>query len=261
MIDPEIPIGDDELQAYVDDRLHADRLEALQRHLRANPDIAQRVLAYRAQRASLQAVFAHRAVDPIPASLNLTRIFEERVRARRANRMAVAAVLLAFVTGGAGGWFLHAVATPPLSTGIAMLAEEAVASHLVYSADRRRPVELWAAQRDDLAKWVSNRLNRPIAPPDLSSNGYHLMGGRLVATAHGPAALFMYDNQNGNRLSIFVRPMNRNRTTPITQVEVDHVGGCAWIDNGVGYTLVGAEHYPMLLELSQDARTQIDAAS
>ena len=70
--------------------------------------------------------------------------------------------------------------------------QEAAASYAVYASDKRRPVELWAVQRDDLVRWLSNRLNRPIAPPDLSVAGYQLLGGRLVATGHGPAALFIY---------------------------------------------------------------------
>ena len=33
------------------------------------------------------------------------------------------------------------------------------------------------------------------------------MGGRLVATEHGPAALFMYDDDRGTRVTMLVRPM------------------------------------------------------
>ena len=68
-----------------------------------------------------------------------------------------------------------------------LLTQDAVANHMVYSADKRRPTELGATQRDDLARWVSNRLNHPVAPPDLSAEGYSYMGGRLAATSDGPA--------------------------------------------------------------------------
>ena len=126
---------------------------------------------------------------------------------RRLPWRAAAAVLLAFGLGGAGGWFLHGGQQPP-TAAITLLAQQAVANHVVYTADRRRPTELGAQQRDDLARWVSNRLNHQVAPPDLSADGYSYMGGRLAATPDGPAGLFMYDGPQGVRLTVFVLPLN-----------------------------------------------------
>lgn len=267
---PEPDITEADLHAYVDDRLDPGHRLAVERHLQAHPDDAQRAAAYRAQRTALQAIFSPRLADPLPPSLDVTRLAERRRLPWRLSRwqisqwqpgLVAAIVLLAFLVGGTGGWFLRAATVPAAATGIDILAEEAITSHLVYAADRRRPVELWAAQRNDLAQWVSNRLNRPITPPDLSSQGYHLMGGRLVATSHGPAALFMYDNDHGTRLSLFIRPMATVRTTAIAQVDIGSTDGCAWIDKGVGYTVVAAEPYARLLELSQYARTLIDGTT
>ena len=121
-------------------------------------------------------------------------------------------------------------------------------------------MELWAAQRDDLARWLSNRLNRPVWPPDLTASGYHLLGGRLAAASRGPAALFVYENDSGRRLVLYVRPMRSPENTPITEVDVGDVDGCAWTDRGVGYTLVAAEPYARLLALSQAARRQAQSA-
>ena len=91
------------------------------------------------------------------------------------------------------------------------MAQQAVANHVVYTADLRRPTELGAQQRDDLARWVSNRLNHQVAPPDLSADGYSYMGGRLAATPDGPAGMFMYDGPKGVRLTVFVLPLARPR--------------------------------------------------
>jgi anti-sigma factor RsiW len=44
---------------------------------------------------------------------------------------------------------------------------------------------LGAEPRDDLAKWVLNRINHQVAPPGLSVAGYRFIGG-------GPAGMFMY---------------------------------------------------------------------
>jgi anti-sigma factor RsiW len=75
-----------------------------------------------------------------------------------------------------------------------------------------------------------------------------------VPTAHGPAAMFMYESRLGSRLMLFVRPMAVVRNTPIEQVDIGDIDGCAWIDRGVGYSLVAAEPYARLLELSGHVR-------
>jgi anti-sigma factor RsiW len=79
---------------------------------------------------------------------------------------------------------------------------------------------------------VSDRL--PVKVPDLSSSGYRLMGGRLVATAHGPAAMFMYDDDHGQRLVILTRPMQTDQNKPMTPHVGDGVSGFASADDGMG---------------------------
>jgi anti-sigma factor RsiW len=149
-----------------------------------------------------------------------------------------AAALLAFGLGGAGGWFLRGDQRPSV-TAIALLEQQAVANHVVYTADQRRPTELGAQQREDLARWVSNRLKRPVSPPDLSDFGYNYIGGRLAATPDGPAGLFMYDGPGAVRLTVFVLPLQQAGNRPIQQFGVNQVDGWAWIDNGIGYSVAG----------------------
>jgi hypothetical protein len=57
---------------------------------------------------------------------------------------------------------------------IALLEREALATHAVYSADLRHPIEVSVAEQDHLKRWLSNRLNRAVAPPDLAAIGYQL---------------------------------------------------------------------------------------
>jgi anti-sigma factor RsiW len=92
------------------------------------------------------------------------------------------------------------------------LAQEATASYNVYAPDRVRPVEVRASDSAQLVQWASDRLQRPVKVPDLAASGCRLMGGRLVATQIGPAAVFMYDDDHGNGLVVLTRQMSSART-------------------------------------------------
>jgi anti-sigma factor RsiW len=260
MTDPDRPISEDELHAYVDDQLDTERRPAVLRYLQQHPDIADRVDAYRAQREALRAVFAGVAGEPIPPRLDLETLIQQRLVQRRTPWRAAAAVLFALGVGGAGGWFLHGVVPSPVAT-LTQLTQEAVANHVVYTADKRRPTELGAEQRDDLARWVSNRLNHKVAPPDLSADGYRYIGGRLAATSDGPAGLFMYDDPQGMRLTVFVLPMSAAKSMPIQHVDAAQVDGCAWIDKGIGYTVVGKLPPAELLRIAELVRRQFGGST
>jgi anti-sigma factor RsiW len=247
------PIAEEDLHAYVDGLLDPERRAAVERYLQTNTETAERVAAYAAQRQELRAALSGRVRDPIPPNLNLARLLEDRLRHRRRPWRAAAVIALAVGLGAGAGWF----AGRRPATGITAIAQEAANSYAVYAVDKRRPIEVWATQKDDLTRWLSNRLNRPVSPPDLSSLQYQLLGGRLVATPHGPAALFMYENPRGVRLAIYVRPMSDGQTTPIEATDVHEVDGCTWIERGVGYSLMAAEPYDKLEELARLARQEL----
>lgn len=231
------PITEDDLHGWVDNQLDPERRTQVQRHLDENPAEAERVAAYVAQRQALRAALASATGGAIPARLNPHILREQRLWRRRMLWRAAAAVVLALGLGGGGGWVLRGTLAPN-ETDIATLVREAVANHVVYTADRRRPTELGEDQRDDLARWVSNRLNHKVAPPDLSDSGFRYIGGRLAATPEGPAGMFMYQNAAGIRLTVFVRPDANARNTPLAPVDGKPMGGAAWIDKGVGYSVV-----------------------
>jgi len=263
---PGAPITEDELHAYVDGQLtEAARRAAVERYLKQNPEMAVRVRAYDAHRAGLRRAFDWRAAEPIPPELNLQRLVETRLaRGSGSRRLAFAAsVALSLGLGGALGWTARdAMPTEPTvaaRTGVIAVSAEALATHQVFAGDGRHPVEFMAAQRGELLRWLSDRLGRPIAIPDLTPLGYRFMGGRLVAAERGPAALLMYDDGRGTRLTIYARTMaDPNETTRMHFAERESIGAWSWADHGVGYA-VSAEALPAdSLKVTADAvREQI----
>jgi anti-sigma factor RsiW len=238
----ELPIAEEDLHAFVDGQLVPPRRAEVQRYLDANPQEARRVAAWSAQREALRDALAPYATAPLPPGLNLSRLIEARLRPRRTIWLTAASVLLALAVGGTAGWMVRAP-TGPTRTALAMslLEQQGLASHVVYAADKRHPIEVPAAERDHLAQWLSNRLSRGVAPPALDALGYRLIGGRLLATEHGgAAALFMYEDAHGQRLSLVLRPMARDLRAARADMREGAVNGCAWIADGIGYAVVAA---------------------
>ncbi|WP_394843895.1 anti-sigma factor [Pendulispora brunnea] len=250
------PITEEDLQSYVDQALDPVRRAEVNEYLDRHPDIAQRVEGYSHQRDALREAFAPVAQEPIPPRLHLARLMEARRRSYAGSwRLAAVSVFL-LALGGAAGWSLHDAVVPG-SAGVASLAREAAESYAVYEPDPVRPVEIRADGREELLGWVSQRLQHRIAVPDLAKAGYRFMGGRLVATSHGPAGLFMYDDDHGTRLVMLVRPMVLEQDSPMSQHTVGEVNGFAWADKGMGYSLVGRTSAGVLHPLADQIRRQI----
>jgi len=143
--------------------------------------------------------------------------------------------------GGAAGWSLTpSASSDPARKPTALLQEVALATYAVYSPDRKHPIEVPAEERDQLKQWLSSRLHRPVVPPDLARLGYQLLGGRLIATDEGsPAALFMYEDRGGRRLSVMAVPMAPDLHAAQFDMSQNAANGCGWIDKGLGYAIVG----------------------
>jgi anti-sigma factor RsiW len=258
----ERPISEDELHAYVDDQLNAARQLEVERYLDAHPDVSRRVAAYRAHREGLQAALAARASEPIPPELNLSRLLEARLRRRQGWWRLAASIVLCLGFGGAVGWYVGSGSSPSrIELAVSLLQQEALASHTVYAADRRHPIEVAATDRDHLTTWLSNRLHRTVVPPDLSASGYRLLGGRLLATEHGgAAALFVYDDSQGDRLSVVMRPMAPELHAKRVDMSLGAVNGCSWIDRGMGYAVVAAASDEELDKVSEQITRQAPGA-
>lgn len=243
MTEAERQVSADELQAYVDDRLDATQREQVERFLENRHELAREIAAYRAQRDGLRTALASPAAEPIPPELNLSRLLEARLRRRPPWWRVAATVALCLGLGGATGWYFgSAPRQDRTELAVSLLQQQAMASHIVYAADPRHPIEMAASDSAHLVQWLSNRLHRSVVPPDLSALGYKLLGGRLLATEHGGAsALFVYEDASGTRLSVLLRPMAPELNARRADISHGSVNGCTWIANGMGYAVVAAE--------------------
>jgi len=253
------PIGEDDLLAYVDERLDATRRAHVEAYLEANEEMRGRVEADRRHRAALRAALQPVVDEPVPARLRIANIRAARAAHHGRAMRGIAAALALVITGAAGGFFARSVlpaATPsgatvtdtaPPAMRVARAANSAFHTYVVEVA---HPVEVDASHEAHLIGWLSKRLGRPLAAPDLSAFGYRLMGGRLLPAGEGAAAQLMYDNASGQRLTLYIQAM-RGTETAFRFAHENGAGTFAWIDQGFGFAVTGTESRARLLPIAE----------
>src|SRR6266481_6492989 len=107
MTDPKISITEDELHAYVDNELPAERRADVEAWLAAHPDDAERVRSWREMAEALHARYDSVADEAVPKRLEIERLVRQP---RRWIYGAIAATLAAFIVGGSAGWFARGAA-------------------------------------------------------------------------------------------------------------------------------------------------------
>jgi anti-sigma factor RsiW len=253
------PIGEDDLQAFVDDRLSPERRAAVEGYLGTNPPAAAQVSAYQDVREALRARLAFKAHEPLPSRLRIANIAAAR-RQRAQRRLApVAASLVWLMVGGVAGWATHAwlgaAGWPAILAGRTALADDAFAAHRTFVAEVAHPVEVGAAQEQHLVQWLSRRLGRPLRAPDLNEHGLRLMGGRLLPGDDGPAAQFMYENLRGTRVTLYLQGGPREESA-FRFARHGDVSAFYWVEDGFGYVVSGALDRERLLAVAETAYRQ-----
>jgi anti-sigma factor RsiW len=249
------PITEDDLHAYLDHALDGARQAEVETWLETQPEARARIELYRRQRDGLRAALLPVAEEPIPPGLNLRFLAEERRRRYRLDWRSLAAGVVLLVVGASGGWMMRGLmAAPP--GGIAAVAQEAADAHRVYGDEHGHAVEVRADERTQLADWVDRSLGHKVMIPDLAPSGYRLMGGRVVPTSQGAAAMFMYDDDHGTRLTMLVRPMAKDGDVPMAEYTMGKMSGYAWADGGMGYSVVGDMPGDALHPLAAKVRQQ-----
>ena len=156
MTDFNSPVTEDELHAYVDGELPADRRDAVLAWLTEHPEQAALVAAWRAQAEAIRARYGAAAEEPVPQRLQVERLVRQQ-RGGRSWAAIAAAAVVALMIGGAGGWFAHGASVAPPS-GYEAITADALDAYKLYVVEVRHPVEVPGDQRPHLVEWLSKRV-------------------------------------------------------------------------------------------------------
>src|SRR5262249_6844267 len=136
MSDRDSPVTEDELHAYVDGELPADRRGAVEAWLASHPGDAAGAAAWRAQAEATRARYSAVASEPVSARFDLDRLARG---ARSWRAVAAAAVFAAFLAGGVVGWMAHG-ASAAAPSRFDILTAPALGAHKNYVVEVRPPV-------------------------------------------------------------------------------------------------------------------------
>ena len=252
MRSPGAPVGDDDLAALVDGRLSPERRVAVEAWLGDHPEAAARVEAERAHRDELRARLAFKAAEPIPSRLRVANIRAGR-RERASSRLrAIASAVALVAVGGLGGWVAKDLfeAGPGAGPSPVAFVSDAVGAYRTFVVEVAHPVEVRAGDEAHLVAWLSKRVGKPMKAPDLTGFGFRLMGGRVLPAGAGAAAMLMYDDDAGTRLTVYVRA-DKGAETAFQFMREDEVGTFTWLDRGFGFAVSAKTDRDRLLPIAE----------
>ena len=253
--------GSELLHAYVDGELSSADKERVEQWLETHPEDAKRVQEWQKQKDGVQFLFADKAGQDVPEYLLPGRPPQSpsTMTVKSYGLLSrIAAALLLLTTGSLSGWFGHEYLdsqNSPFSIAqinSTMLTTPAMEAHWVYTPEVKHPVEVTSDEQTHLAKWLSYRLEEPLTIPDLSTNGFQLMGGRLLPSRTGPAAQFMYESTEGRRVTVYLSKFAPNAPAENSNLENSKTHEIAfqfqesgstrafyWYDGPLGYVVIG----------------------
>jgi anti-sigma factor RsiW len=256
MNDNDQNISEGDLHAYVDGELSPDRRSAVAAWLASHPEDAARVAAWREQAEMIRARYGAVAQESTPPQLRIARLTRARYGMAA---LATAAVLAAFIAGGAVGWLARG-AEVARSSDLNRFTADALEAYRLYVVEVRHPVEVPGDQRPHLVEWLSKRVGSPLRPPELDRMGLKLVGGRLLPGPTGATAFFMYEGATGERFTLYCGHTS-DQETALRYTTGKQNAAYYWVDRNLAYVLSGPAERDKLRGIAQAAYDQIDTHS
>lgn len=253
MTEPNMPVTEDELHAFVDNELPAERRTDVEAWLTTHPDDAARVASWRAMAEMLHARYDAIADESVPKRLDIERLTRQP---RQWIYGAAAAALVAFVAGSSIGWLARGAAASP--SAFQSFSVDALDAHRTYVVEVRHPVEVAGDERAHLQQWLSKRVGYAIKAPDLDAAGLKLVGGRLLPGPEAPAAFFMYESPTGERYTLYTSRAAKADVTQMRYTSQDKDGAMFWADKGVGYVVSGPTDKERLNQVARQVYDQTE---
>ncbi|MBV4457716.1 anti-sigma factor [Pseudomonas sp. COR58] len=243
-----LPPSERDLHAYVDRQLNDADRQQLETWLASHPDEAAQVRAWQTDAQHLRAALSGALQQPANAQLDPLAV-RQRLKRNAQRRWASAAVLmLAVGVGGFGGWqarqmtLVHAPA--PMT--------DALQAYRLIAQQGLLPADYTVAGDSGMQQWLDRYFARASRLPDLSAAGFRPVSGRLLSTDEGPAAMVMYEDGSGHKVSFYLRPPGpKNTFLPRGSRSDGELRADYWSGDGYNYAMVSPTDTPAAPLLKQ----------
>ncbi len=232
-------ISNTEIHAYLDQQLTPEQASEFEERLKKD-ELAQKKLAdYQIIEQSIDGLYQPVFDEKIPAHLLNT------CEKKSYNYLAIAASVLFFVIGWLSSAQNNSFNTPNNNSLAQDLETPAIFAHSIYSVEKLHPVEVKATKQEHMNHWLSKRLKTTLKAPNLSKHEFELVGGRLLpSTNERMAAQFMYQDNNGERITLYIKRGEwQTKETAINhtqkQIKNERFNVSFWVDDDLGYVLTG----------------------
>ncbi|WP_339500550.1 anti-sigma factor [Pseudomonas silesiensis] len=243
-----MPPSERDLHAYVDLQLSDDERRQVETFLASNPEVAARVRAWQQDAQQLRAALSGALQQPANPDLDPALLRQRRTRQSRRHLASAAVLLIAVSVGGFSGWQAREMTLvgAPLPMTDALQAYRLIAQQGILPADYK------AGDEGDMQGWLDRYFTQAHRLPDLSAAGFKPASGRLLSTEQGPAAMVVYEDRGGHKISFYVRPPGpKNFLLPRGSRSDGELQAEYWSGGGYNYAMVSPSDTPAAQMLRQ----------
>jgi anti-sigma factor RsiW len=115
----------------------------------------------------------------------------------------------------------------------------------LFAQEGIMPADYNGQDRGTMQAWLDRYFNQAHRLPDLSQAGFTPVSGRLLTTDQGAAAMVLYQDAQGRRISFYIRPPGPdNGFLPRGERTADGLQAQYWSGGGYNYAVVSPTDQP-----------------
>ncbi|MHC8406584.1 anti-sigma factor family protein [Pseudomonas sp. TMB3-21] len=243
-----MPPSERDLHAYIDHQLSDDDRRLVETFLANNADVSAQVRAWQQDAQQLRAALSGALHQPANPDLDPA-LIRQRLKQQSRRHLASAAILLIAVSvGGFSGWQAREMTL--LSAAQPM--GDAMQAYRLFAQTGLLPADYKVDGGGDMQGWLDRYFTQANRLPDLSAAGFKPVSGRLLSTEQGPAAMVVYEDPRGQKISFYVRPPGpKNFLLPRGSRSDGELQAEYWSGAGYNYAMVSPTDTPAAQMLKQ----------
>ena len=244
-----MPPSERDLHAYVDHQLSDADRRVLETWLASHPDEAAQVRGWQQDAQQLRAALSGALQQPANPALDPPMIRLRRQRQSRRHLASAAVLLIAVSVGGFSGWQAREMT---LVRASALPMTDALQAYRLIAQQGMLPADYKVEGAGDMQRWLDRYFTQVSRLPDLTAAGFEPVSGRLLSTDEGPAAMVMYQDASGHKVSFYVRPPGpKNTFLPRGRRSDGDLQADYWSGGGYNYAMVSPVDTPAAPLLKQ----------